>query len=423
MNIPPKNVLNFFQNFYRFFSYVIIQFFRNQCVSSAAALSYTSLLALVPLLSLSFAILSSFSSLQNIQQYILNYLFSHLLLDSSNIFVENLTHFISNTQHLDVLGTLLLLFSITFVFTTIEKTFNIIWSVNYPRPFFQRVLSFWALITLGPLLAGLGINIFLSLAVEVSHQAHIFHLHLENGIKFLLPMFILVIVFTLIYLIVPNHKVKFTHALLGAILSSIALEICRHLFLTYITYLPSYQFIYKTLSTLPLFIVWMYVFWGLVLFGAQIVSSLPDWGNLPPRELLFLISTEHVFLNSLKIIEVIHKHQKVGISSKDILKEIKMGGQEFEKILHKFYEAHLIEESQDDLIFLIGNSENTTLYQVYQALGFGVQEVHELDKNRPWVSYWTSSAINLLKKVKKSEMSSLNITLKDFFNGATLSQR
>ena len=96
-----KTTFIFFQNLFRFFAYIKIQFVRNQCISSSAALSYTSLLALVPLLSLSFAILSSFSSLKNVQQYVLTYLFSHLLLDSNNLFIDNLNTFINNTQHLD----------------------------------------------------------------------------------------------------------------------------------------------------------------------------------------------------------------------------------------------------------------------------------------------------------------------------------
>lgn len=408
-------IVVFFQNLFRFFVYIKIQFIRNNCISSSAALSYTSLLALVPLLSLSFAILSSFTSLKNIQHYVLNYLFSHLLLDSNNLFIDNLNTFISNTQHLDLIGTGLLLFSIMFVFSTIEKTFNIIWAVEYPRSLLQRILSFWALITLGPLLAGIGINLCLLVISACSHH-DLLRSSIGGGLNLFLPFLTLLIVFTLIYLLIPNYKVRFSHALVGALISAFALEISRHLFLSYITLLPSYQFIYKTLSTLPLFIVWMYIFWALVLFGAQITASFPNWGNLPPIKFLFLLSTEHLFLNALKILEVIHKNQKTGISYAALFNEIKISGEEFEKILHKLHQGRLIEKSKNDLLFLIQENEDITLYDIYQALGFGIHEIQEIDKIRSWTSSWTTTAIMLLNKLKISERSSLNITLENFFN-------
>ncbi|MBS0185459.1 MAG: YihY family inner membrane protein [Proteobacteria bacterium] len=413
----------FFQNLFRFIAYIKILFVRNQCMSSSAALSYTSLLALVPLLSLSFAILSSFSSLKNIQQYVLTYLFSHLLLDSSHVFIDNLNIFITNTQHLDTLGTVLLIASIMFVFTTIEKTFNIIWSVEYPRSFLQRILAFWALITLGPIIAGVGINIFLSAISEFSTHP-LLKGSFTQGLTLFLPFFTLFIIFTLIYLIIPNHKVRFMHAIFGAFIAAFTLEISRHLFLSYITYLPSYQFIYKTLSTLPLFIVWMYIFWSLVLFGAQITASLPDFGNLPPIRFLFLLSTEHIFLNALKIIEVIHKNQKTGISSQDILNEIKISGEEFEKILNKLHKARIIGKSQEGLIFLIQEEgQEITLYEIYQSQGFGVHEIQELDKNRPWTSSWTSQAIILLNKLQNAEQTTLNISLESFLASSAPSNK
>ncbi len=409
-----KTTFIFFQNLFRFFAYIKIQFVRNQCISSSAALSYTSLLALVPLLSLSFAILSSFSSLKNVQQYVLTYLFSHLLLDSNNLFIDNLNTFINNTQHLDTIGTIVLISSIMFVFTTIEKTFNIIWAIETPRSFLQRILAFWALITLGPIIAGVGINLFLLVVSELSTHPFLKG-NFAHGLSLFLPFFTLFIIFTLIYLIIPNHRVRLSHAIFGAFVSAFALEISRHLFLSYITLMPSYQFVYKTLSTLPLFIVWMYIFWSLVLLGAQITASLPDWGNLPPLRFLFLLSTEHVFLNSLKILEIIHKNQKTGISTQTILNDIKISGQEFEKILNNLHKARLIEKSQEGLIFLIQeDGDEITLYKVYQSLGFGVHEIQELDQNRPWTSSWTSTAIALLNKLQSAEQASLNITLERF---------
>lgn len=404
---------NFFENLCRFFMYVNFQFSRNRCLPSAAALSYTSLLALVPLLSIAFAMLSSFHVLKNIQNSMLNYIFNHFFLESQGIIQQYLEEFISNIQHLDVVGLAVLVSSMLLVFTTIEKTFNIIWSVDTPRPFIQRVLSFWALITLGPLIAGIGINILFSFIIEFSHYDYILKDPLIQFSSFVLPFFILSIVFTILYFIIPNYSVMLSHAVIGGFFTAFLLEICRHLFIAYITHMSSYQFVYKTLSVLPLFIVWMYAFWALVLYGAQIVATLPDWSNIPSRKFLDTPSTSRAFWDGIRVLEALYKtSENTGLLRYEIIERIKIGGVRIEKLLHKFHKGKIIEQSREGYWFLVGNQQKIKLYEIYETLGYGIKNLEELkDDHLPW----KKEGLALLKKLQEKEASCLTMTLGDLF--------
>ena len=408
----------FFNNLYLFFVYVNFQFSRNRCISSAAALSYNSLLALVPLLSISFSIVSSFHVLNDLQNRLLNYIFKHFFLESHGIIQQYLEEFISNIQHLDVVGLSVLIGSMLLVFTTIEKTFNIIWFVEKPRPFIQRVFSFWTLITLGPLMAGVGINLFLSFILECSHYDYILKDPISQFFSLLLPFLTLSIILTILYLIIPNYFVKLSHAAIGGAFTAFILELCRHLFIAYMTYLPSYQLIYKTLSILPLFIVWMYIFWSLVLYGAQVVSTLPDWRNIPDRKELNSPSTSGIFLSALRVLEVLYKTSaSSGLLPQEIIGHIKIGGVRIEKLLHKLHARQIIERSYDNHWFLVGNPKTIKLHEVYEALGFGIKDLPSLKINS---LSWEKESIALLKRLQEEETSCLNLSLGDLFSPKNL---
>lgn len=408
---------DFFENLYRFFMYVNFQFLRNHCISSAAALSFNSLLALVPLLSIAFAILSSFHVLKDVKTHILNYIFNHFFLESRSIIQEYLEEFISNIQHLDVVGLSVLIFSMLLVFTTIEKTFNAIWYIEKPRPFIQRVLAFWALITLGPLMAGIGVNILLSIVIEFSQYDYLLRDPIIQIFSFILPFFILSIIFTILYLIIPNHPIRLCHAVLGGTCTALTLELCRHAFVAYITYLPSYQIIYRTLSILPLFIIWMYIFWGLLLYGAQIVSTLPDWRNIPDRKSRNIPSTTGIFWSGLRVLRALYgTSSTTGLTSQEIIKRIKIGSVRIERLLHKFHSGKIIEMSLDSHWFLIGNPETIPLHDVYAVLGFGIKDLNQLETNH---SPWEKNVLTILKKLQAAESSCLNATLGDIFGPYT----
>ncbi len=411
-----KAVYIFARNISLFSHYVRIQFTKNSCISKAAALTYTSLLAFVPFLSLSFSIMSSFVALKDVQHKILTYIFKHLMMDPSHIFIENINNFINNTQHVDLLGITVLIFSMILVFNTIEKTFNIIWGIKTGRSVIQRFLSFWTLITFGPILVALGINVLSTFALGFSDFTCTLNGFFLKTFVFIAPIISLTLIFTFLYMIVPNHRVPLIHALIGAFIAALFIEICRHLFIAYISYIPSYRFVYKTLATLPIFIVWMYIFWAVALLGAQITASLPNWGNILSLDSFLLTSTQTFFLNGIRILEIINHSNHKGIGFPEIIKNLKIGEKKLEELLALLQEARLIEQSQAGLFFLMDDPSKITLFKVYNGLKLGVQNIPQVDCKRIWKSHWDKIVINKISDVDTSTQVILNCSLDDIFN-------
>jgi len=258
---------------------VLKRFGRDQCMRIAAALSYTSLLALVPLGAIAFAILKAFPVFDNIEEQIKTLLFENFLPESVNSAQAHFDQFIGQTEGLTAFGIIALALTAIMLLGTIEAALNSIFHVKATRPFVPRLMMFWAVITLGPLLLGGS----LSLATYLYALTQWVGVDKIPGVGVmaveLLPGVLAIFAFTLFYAIVPYRPVKATHALIGGISAGLLFGLLRRLFGLYIAAFPAYQTIYGALATVPIFLIWMYLSWAVVLIGAEIAASMPEWGR------------------------------------------------------------------------------------------------------------------------------------------------
>ena len=258
---------------------VLKRFGRDQCMRIAAALSYTSLLALVPLGAIAFAILKAFPVFDNIEEQIKTLLFENFLPESVEGAQAYFDQFIGQTEGLTAIGIVALAMTAIMLLSTIEGALNSIFHVKATRPFVPRLMMFWAVITLGPLLLGGS----LSLATYFFALSEWTGAHnipgLAGVVTQLLPGALAVIAFSLFYAIVPYRPVKALHALIGGISAGVLFGLLRRLFGLYISAFPAYQTIYGALATVPIFLIWMYLSWAVVLIGAEIAASMPEWGR------------------------------------------------------------------------------------------------------------------------------------------------
>jgi membrane protein len=163
--------------------------------------------------------------------------------------------------------------------STIEAALNSIFHVKATRPFVPRLMMFWAVITLGPLLLGgsLSLGTYLYALTEWVGVGAVSGL---GGVMArLLPSVLAIFAFTVFYAIVPYRPVKMMHALIGGITAGLLFGVLRRAFAYYISAFPSYQTIYGALATVPIFFIWMYLSWAVVLIGAQVAALLPEWGR------------------------------------------------------------------------------------------------------------------------------------------------
>ncbi|NBP46285.1 MAG: YihY family inner membrane protein, partial [Betaproteobacteria bacterium] len=241
---------------------------------TAGSLTFTTTIALVPLFTVALAVFTVFPMFGQFQNVLQRWLIESLVPDSiSRQVLGYLTQFSSKASRLGVVGVLFLLVSaITLVFT-IDRSLNAIWRVRTRRPWAQRVLLYWAAITLGPLLMAASV-MMMSYVVSVSRgvvsampsQLHV----LLDGLEFLL----LIGGVSALYKYVPYVHVPWRHALLGGTLVTLVTELARRLLTLYLASMPAYSTIYGAFATLPILLIWIYTAWVIVLAGAVFVANL-----------------------------------------------------------------------------------------------------------------------------------------------------
>jgi membrane protein len=184
--------------------------------------------------------------------------------------------FADNAAKLTVIGLVFLAVTALALMVTIERVFNVIWRVPRPRPIAQRLIIYWAALTLGPILIGASLSLTSWLVTQsMSMTADTKDLH-----TFLLktvPILLNVAAFGLLYFLIPNRRVALKDALIGGAAAAIAFELMKRLFALYIQLVPTYALIYGAFATLPIFLLWIHMSWVVILFGAVVVAVLPRW--------------------------------------------------------------------------------------------------------------------------------------------------
>ena len=267
------------------------RFIQDRGVSSAAALTYTTRFAVVPMMIVTFAMLSAIPAFQGVGDGIQGFIFRNFVPSTGETVQQYLREFTAQARQLTWFGVGLLAVTAFLMLVTIEKTFNLIWRVRQPRRGMPSFLLYWAILSLGPLLLGAGFAV----STYVASLSLISGPDALLGAKTLLgfmPLASSVAAFTLLYAAVPNTRVPLRHALLGGLFSAVLFEVAKALFGVYVSLFPGYQLIYGAFATVPLFLLWIYLSWLIVLLGAELVYGLSQprhWRRRPlPRTLLLL---------------------------------------------------------------------------------------------------------------------------------------
>lgn len=266
---------------------ILRQVFKNfssdQCMRIAASLSYTTLLSLVPLLSISFAIFAAFPAFDGVQAQVQSYVFENFVPSAGSTVADYLATFTSKTGNMTTIGIVGLSVTALMLLATIEDALNRIFKVKAKRPLVSRFLMFWALLTLGPLLIGASLSLstyFYALNAWVPVDQLSGAAHVSGFLRLIVPNIMIIAALTLFYLFVPNRSIAFKNALFGGIMAGVSFAILKKLFGLYISHFPSYQAIYGVLATIPIFLIWMYLTWAVVLMGATLAATLQDWGQV-----------------------------------------------------------------------------------------------------------------------------------------------
>lgn len=263
--------------------YVVRRFSHDGCFTASGALSYTTLVSLVPLAVIALGSLSVFPIFSGLRGELLDFVFRTFVPAVGAQAAYWFHTFADSAAQTTAIGIAGILATGVLVLVTVEDQLNVIWRVSAPRPWRQRILEYWAVITLGPLLIGASVS--LSTYFEIGAKRAGFEPQAQallqsgwlHGLARGVPGLIEFIALTLLYCLIPNCTVRWRDGAVGALVATIAIEILKIGFSAYLDATAFYRTVYGALAAIPIFLLWMYLSWMAVLLGAVVGAALPNW--------------------------------------------------------------------------------------------------------------------------------------------------
>ena len=252
------------------------RFREERCLQIASSLTFTTLLAMVPIITVTLTLISAFPVFRELLQHVQQFLVQNMLPESAATLTGYAEQFADNAARLTAVGIAFLFVTAMIVLLTIDRAFNQIWRVPRPRTTVQRIFIYWALLTVGPLLVGASLSLTSWLVSQslglVKGAPLASKLMLE-----IVPIVLTGLAFALVYITIPNRRVLVRDALSGGFLAALAFEAMKYGFAFYITQFPTYKLVYGAFASVPIFLLWIYLSWLVVLFGAVTAAVMPDW--------------------------------------------------------------------------------------------------------------------------------------------------
>lgn len=388
----------------------------------AGSLTFTTTLSLVPLMTVGFAVMASMPFFSQLQEHFRNLLITNLLPGAvSDAILHYLGQSAFKARGLTIVGLLILTGTAISTMLTIDRALNTIWRVRRSRPFSQRVLVYWAVITIGPVLLAISLTItsyLASASVGVVKRPTFFVATLFDLVPFLLVTF----AYAALYVYVPNRKVAWRDALVGGVAGASAFEIAKRVFAIYLVRFPTYAEIYGALASLPIFLLWLYVSWLITLSGAVLAASLPalyqrGWnrGFVPGGR----------YGDAVRILRALYRarHRRIpGLTVAQVALEARIPGDHADALLEEMEADGLVirtrpvaptgatRSAQEDLWMFTADPRAIRFERVFRLFAFNGEQVALLG---------FSNDDPLAQLLARTSSDSLKMTLEEGLGGAT----
>ncbi|WP_172977437.1 YihY family inner membrane protein [Roseovarius sp. THAF9] len=393
-----------------FFYFAMRRFVNDGLTQAAGALTYSTLLALVPLLVIAFAVLSGFPAFDPVKIRMQEMFFGILIPEVGSDVRTYISDFTSNASDLTVAGIIALPVTAVLLLSTIEATLNSIWRVARPRPLLVRLLTFWAVLTMGPLLIGasftLTTDVMRPLQDWAKDTGYLPSLNLRSDWpREALALINTTIVFTLLYCVVPAVQVKVRNALIGGAFAAVAFQLLQWGFNTFVTSSATYSTIYGAVAVFPIFLIWIYSSWTVIILGAVLTASFPDWWRrrdslsgtaLTPAETL---QVAVALLAAL--VRLAPKGQS--LSQDDLAEAVPLLSRD--TTLEALLEANYIVETEDGQLCLSRDLHRVTVAELARDIGLSLGRTRDIS-DRPsleQVAGTTGTLPDLLTRLREAE--------------------
>jgi membrane protein len=344
------------------------------CFAASGALSYTTLVSLVPLAVIALGSLSSFPIFAPVRDQLLGLVLENFVPSIGAQAAWWFRAFADSATQTTAIGVAGITATGVLLLVTVEDQLNLIWRVTAPRPWVQRILAYWALITLGPILVGVSLS--LSTYFEIAARQAGFGQEAMawlasswlHGLARAVPALLEFIALTLLYSLIPNCAVRWRDGALGAVIATLAIEILKVGFSIYIGASSFYSTVYGALAIIPIFLLWMYIAWVAVLSGAVVAAALPNWpidgrtGKVPAGGVRLGLS--------LALIAALARSQRRGEtrSTPELAAELGVATTVIDEHIKPLAEAGFAAHTQSGRWVLAWSPESATLHDLYEAL-------------------------------------------------------
>ena len=389
----------------------------------ASSLTFTSILSLVPLVTTIFAVMTALPVFNQMREALRNFMAQNLMpaAISDSIF-RYLDQFAANARGLTAIG--LISFAVTSIMTmlTIDGALNTIWGVRRPRPLTQRILVYWSILTVGPIVLGVSLTLTSYLASAsagfVTAPPPVMAAALSVA-----PIVLFICAYAALYVYVPNRRVEWRDAFVGAVFAALAFEWAKRGFAIYVTRFPSYTLIYGALAAVPLLLIWVYYIWIITLVGATIAASLPAiYGRAWNRGQ----APGDTYADALRVLRALYRARKAdrpgrppGLNLYRIRMQARLDYESADAILEKLEQDGLVIRTRqvvpegptrfknDDLWLFAADATVVRLDRVFRLFAFDPEHVAQigLDRDDP-----------LAALLRKQHLANGDTSLEEAFN-------
>lgn len=386
----------------------------------AGSLTFTTILSLVPMLTIALAIFTAFPLFSTFRAGLEAYFVQNLMPKGvANTILGYLNQFSSKSARLSAVGGVALILTSVLTMATIDRVFNQIWRVKKSRPLLQRILVYWAIITLGPLLIGVSISVT-SYLYSATNGVVTSVPFIGASFYTLVSVLLTTAAFTLMYITVPNQWVDWRDAIWGGLLAGVGVEIAKRLFASYVLKFPTYTMVYGAVAALPIFLLWIYMLWMITLVGALVTAALP----IVRYERWWHVATPgSEFVDAMKVLKILHDARANGESATvdvSLLRSnTQMGLEELQNLLQRMMDAGWVGSLKSeapkksawnkrladglDRWTLLINPEFLKLVDVYRLFVFDTAA--HVDEDRPLVNKLDAAVAAVLDQTLESYFS------------------
>lgn len=354
---------------YYFFRFSVRQFYRQRGLQIASSLSYATLLAVVPLMTVMYSFLSGFPVFERMGELVENFIINNFVPAIGDTIHQYLRGFSERASQLTVTGISFLIVIALMLLATIDNALNVIWHVRVRRRPVARFLVYWAILTLGPLLVGTGIVVttyVLSLSVISDVEAT---LGLNTKLLTYIPFLTSATAFTLLYILLPNCTVSHRHALVGGIIAAVMFEYSKYGFGIYVRSFTTYEDIFGAIAVIPIFLIWIYTSWVIVILGAHITFCMSAFRL--SAEMMDKKGPDWTFTDACRVIRALWLAQKSGdaLTVNGLRKSgVRIPHYQINEIMNALHESNWIQMDPKGGWLLSRDMAELTLMDLYRII-------------------------------------------------------